>query len=261
MENQSNDSYSIVKRHFIFKLMYGSRVNLRLRWTMNNKNKTTWILLLCSLSILTIMSCAAPDWIADFWTRWGEDRPEATIRTSETQLSKNDQGFTSNTTQQWSIYRCNAIRDTTIQLNEFSEHYYRLQTDNNIVCDYNYKILNDGFQPIRIIHYEQLYPSNEYSTPSRWVPFTVVTQPNEYSTVYGWIDQCNDCTPSRHETFTYSIAIVYEIPECQWITEGENPHIDILLIDEYESVMAPCTLLTPMSYSEAKPDLSKGLRP
>jgi len=167
---------------------------------------------------------------------------------------------TANADEQWDIYQCNAMQEVTINLNNFNEQYYRLQTDNNILCDYNYKITNEGDQPIRLIHYEQLFPSEEYDTPSRWVPFTVI-QPEGYSIVYGWIDQCNDATPSRHETFTFSVVLVYEIPECRWITEGENIHIDILHIAEEEPVLAPCTLLSPISYSESVPDISEGLRP
>ena len=235
---------------------------------MERKKKWVVTILLLFLSLLVTMSCYIrplinpPDYEVD------------TIATLHSQLTKTERSIEQNATataiavdnsssdssEQWSIDQCNAIQDVTITLNKFSEDYYRLQTDNNIVCDYNYKIANQGDRPIRLIHYEQLYPSDEYSTPSRWVPFMVIP-PEEYSIVWGWIDQCNDCTPSRHETFTFSLALVYEIPECRWITEGETPHRDILYIAEEEPILAPCTLVSPVSYSEAVPDISEGLLP
>lgn len=171
-----------------------------------------------------------------------------------------DEGNASASSERWTIDQCNAIQDATITLNDFDEHYYRLDTEENIICDYNYKVINQGTRPLRLIHYEQLFPSEEYGSPSRWVPFTII-QPEDHAFLYGFIDQCNDCIPSRHETLTYSLALVYEIPECQWITEGDNPHIDILHIAEEEPVLAPCTLLSLISYSEAVPDISAGLRP
>jgi len=235
---------------------------------MDRNQKWGLTILLLILSLFVTMSCYIrplinpPDYEID------------TIATLHSQLTRTERSNERNATataiavdhnaseivEIWTIEQCNAIRDVKINLNDFNEVYYHLETDNNIFCDYNYKIANEGSRPIRLIHYELLFPVEEYSTPSRWVPFTII-QPEEYSIVYGWIDQCNDCTPSRHETLTYSLVLVYEIPECRWIIEGEKPHRDILYIAEEEPILAPCTLLSPVSYSDAVPDISEGLRP
>ena len=235
-------------------------INLKKRWYL--------IILLLLLSFLVTMSCYLrplinpPDYEVDSIATLHVQltKTERSNERNATAIANAGDHNTSDISEQWTIDQCNAIQDVTINLNDFNEQYYHLQTDNNIGCSYNYKIINDGDQPIRLIHYEQLYPSEEYNTPSRWVPFTVI-QPEGQYVLHGFIDQCNDCTPSRHETFTYSLVLVYEIPECQWITEGDNPHIDILHIAEEEPVLAPCTLLSPISYSEAVPDISEGLRP
>ncbi|HEY9121718.1 MAG TPA: hypothetical protein VIM80_01855 [Brevefilum sp.] len=160
--------------------------------------------------------------------------------------------------ERWSIEQCSAIQDVTTELSKFIEND---DSKGNISCAYTHTFTNKGSQPIRLIYYDRYYPSDLYSQPSEWKSHTVI-QPGELAGVRSNIFQNTfaDDLPPRYECFIFSLAFVYEIPECLWISEGESFHIDILHIAEEEPILAPCTLISPVSYSDAVPDISEGLR-
>lgn len=233
---------------------------------MERKQKWGLTLLLLFLSLFVTMSCYIrplinpPDYEID------------TIATLHSQLTKTERGIKQNAiataipgdhngsgiSEQWTIDQCNAIQDVSIELSRFIEND---DGNGSIVCAYDHMISNIGNKPIRLIYYDRYYPTEFYQIPSEW-KLHIVFEPGQSSGITSNIFSNTrfDDSPPRYECFVYSIAMVYEIPECGWITEGEKLHKDILYIAEEKPILAPCTLLSPVSYSEAVPDISEGLR-
>lgn len=113
-----------------------------------------------------------------------------------------------------------------------------------------------------MIYYDRYYPSEFYQLPSEWKSNSVFEPGQSIGMSNNIFSNTRyDDNPPRYECFVYSFVLVYEVPECRWISENESFHIDILEIAEKEPIMSPCTLLSPVSYSEVIPDLSEGLNP
>jgi hypothetical protein len=224
---------------------------------MINKNKRSRILILCSLSILTIISCAAPDWIGSIWHNWGAVRPKPTIEARETQLAENEHESVSDVAEQWNIYQCNAIQDVSI---EVVEHELYNDGDGHVECNYTHKITNIGNYPVWFIYYNHyFYGDNE--PPVNHQPWSKVTprQPGESWPLSNMYFSCEKCTPTHFEQIHYSLAAIYDNPACRWITEDEGVHFDILIIAEEEPLYSPCTEISPLIYSESDPDITDGL--
>lgn len=166
---------------------------------------------------------------------------------------------TSEPTKQWTIEQCDAIENVAISVLDFEEDVYN--EDGDIDCSYNNEIFNLGDQPIRVVYYKQFYygdeaPPNDYEYG--WNN-TAPLQPQESWTLSSSFSYCAECTPQQYESFTFSLAFVYDIPECSWITNGESLHLEVLHITEEDIVFPPCEMIYPLSYSEAVPDISEGL--
>lgn len=150
----------------------------------------------------------------------------------------------------WDIYQCNAIQEVNITLTEFEEFQYE---DGVVECSYGYEITN--LDDIRIIyhsyfHYGDVEP---VSHDDGWVSHGF--GPNlEVYTLRSSLSNCPNCTPVRWESVLLTIAVIYDRPECEWITEN-GVHFDVMYIAEEEPVMCPCTLL----YPEHFPDITEGL--
>jgi len=234
---------------------------------MDRKQKWGLTILILFLSFLVTMSCYIRPLINP------PDNEIDTITTHHSQLTKTERSNERNATataiafdhnasdivEIWTIEECNAIKDISIELSRFIEN-----DDGNggIVCAYDHLLTNNGNKSIRLIYYDCYYPSEFYQLPSEWKSH-IVFEPGQSLGITSNIFSNTrfDDNPPRYECFVYSIAMVYEIPECRWITEGQKLHRDILYIAEEEPILAPCTLLSPVSYSEAVPDISEGLRP
>lgn len=187
------------------------------------------------------------------------DNEVDTVATLQSLPTENtDNQISTDIAEQWTIYQCSAIQDVTTELSKFIEDD---DGNGNISCAYTHTFTNKGNQPIRLIYYDRYFPSDLYNQPSEWKSHTVI-QPGELTGIRSNIFQntTEDDLPPRYECFVFSLAFVYEIPECRWIIEGESFHIDILHIAEEEPILSPCTLISPVSYSDAVPDISEGLR-
>lgn len=167
---------------------------------------------------------------------------------------------TSKPISQWTIEQCDAIEDVAISLIDFEEVVYN--DDGDIDCDYTNEIINLGSEPIRIFFYKQWYYGDEEppnDTEFGWNKIGAI-QPGESWPLSSSFGYCAECTPPQYESFVFSLAVVYDVPECSWITEGEKLHLDILHIAAEDLVFPPCELIYPLSYSEdIVPDISEGL--
>ena len=215
-------------------------------------NKIGWgwrILIYLTLSFVTL-TCSLTN-----TEPWLEDENESTGISEVI----SDEGNFSDSSAQWTIDQCNAIQDVSIELSRFIEND---DGNGSIVCAYDHTITNIGAQPIRLIYFDRYYPSEFYQLPSEWKSKSVFEPGQSLGMTNNIFSNARfDDTPPRYECFVYSYVLVYEIPECRWITENGSFHIDILEIAEREPITSPCTLLSPVSYSQAVPDLSEGLNP
>lgn len=209
---------------------------------MHNRMPRVWIVLLSLLPILFTASCS--------FSFFGPAESQTIHHLSPT----------SKPIEQWTIEQCDAIEDVAISLSYFDEVVYN--EDGDINCDYTHEILNMGSQPIRLFYYKQWYygdaePPNDYEYG--WNKVRAI-QPDESWPLSSSFSYCAECTPPQYESFTFSLAVVYDIPECSWIAEGDSLHLDILHIAAEDLVFPPCELIYPLSFSdEAVPDISEGL--
>jgi hypothetical protein len=161
--------------------------------------------------------------------------------------------------EQWTIEQCDATEDVSISLSDFEEVVYN--EDGDIDCDYTHEILNMGTKPIRILYYKQFYYGDESAPNDHEYGWRKVNpiQPEETFSLSSSFSYCAECTPVQYESFIFTIAFVYDVPECRWITEGDSLHLDILHITEENLIFPPCELIYPLSFSEGIPDISEGL--
>ncbi|QRN84241.1 hypothetical protein JR338_05750 [Chloroflexota bacterium] len=209
---------------------------------MHNRMPRVWVDLFIILILLVSLACSLPS-----------------VLTSRSQTIHHISP-TSEPTAQWTIGKCDAIENVAITLSDFEEVVYN--EDGNINCNYTHEILNPGSQPIRVFYYKQWYygeiePPND--TAFGWNKIRAI-QPGESWPLSSSFSYCAECTPPQYESFTFSLVVVYDIPECSWIAEGDNLHLDILHIAAEDLTFPPCELIYPLSFSEeAVPDISEGL--
>jgi hypothetical protein len=219
--------------------------------------KEQWMIVFLFTSILLAsLSCSMPSWLGASPSGL---QLEETIQAMQMATERHQNQNTSNIAGQWTIEECNAIQDVTITVKRFEEYQV---DEGHVECDYSHEILNVSQIPIRIIYYKHFYygglePPNDYEFGWNKV---APRQPSETWILSSFLSDCSKCTPTRYESIHFSIAIVYDNPQCEWITAGDGIHFDILQIAEEQPLLAPCTTISPITYSEAVPDISIGLR-
>lgn len=152
--------------------------------------------------------------------------------------------------ERWGIDQCNAIQEVNITLTEFEE----FQDEDGVVeCSYGHEITN--LDDIRIIYHKYFHYGDVLSESHEDGWISKGFGPNlESYTLRSSLSNCPNCTPIRWESVVFTIAVVYDRPECEWITDG-GVHFDVLQITEEEPVICPCTLLFP----EHIPDITEDL--
>ena len=158
--------------------------------------------------------------------------------------------------ESWSEEMCNAQGSTGISLINFSE--FIPDGEEGIECEFTYKVTNTGETPFQIVYYKQFsYGDNP--------------QPNDYE--FGW-NKTRSIDPGEtwlfggsisdypkqplYVSMDYSIAFIYDLPQCDWIT-SDGIHKVILSIAQEEPIKAPCQLISPNRDAVEIPDLSEGL--
>jgi hypothetical protein len=148
----------------------------------------------------------------------------------------------------WDIQQCNAISQVTFALSELEEYQ---DEDGETECHYGYEISN--LNGVRIIYHKYIFGNNDIGNEEGWITKGFTPNLTSY-TLRSSIYNCPQCITVRSERVTLTIAVIYDRPECAWITDG-GIHFDILQITEEEPLICPCTNL----YPEHIPDISEGL--
>jgi len=150
--------------------------------------------------------------------------------------------------EKWDIHQCNAINEVTFTLSEIDEYQ---DEDDETECHYGYEITN--IEGVRIIYHTYIYGNNDIGNEEGWITKGFGPNLGAY-TLRSSIYNCPDCITVRYERVVLTIAVIYDRPECAWITDG-GIHFDVLQITEEEPVICPCSLL----YPEHIPDVTEGL--
>lgn len=208
---------------------------------MQSRDLRIRILLCLSTLLISLLACTLPS-----------------ILTSRSQTI-HSLSPTSEPVSVWTIEQCNAMGHISVGLNNFEELVYN--EDGDIDCNYDQEITNTGSDLIQVFYYKQWYYGNvepPNDTEFGWQKIRSL-QPGESWTLSNSFSYCADCAPPQYESFTFSLVAVYDVPGCSWVTNGDKIDLDILKIAEEELVFPPCTMIYPLSFSEAVPDISEGL--
>jgi len=233
---------------------------------MSKKIRKGWLILICAIASFVTITCELPPGMyALVSNEGGYQDPNSDTESIPTNTPEDTtvgelapEISVPEDATQWDIYQCNALQEVNITV-EMVEY---VVDEGHIECEYNHNITITGEQPVWIIYYKHFYygtnpPPNEHEFGWHKV---APRQPREIWSLHSFLSDCVKCTPTRFESIHLSIAAVYDNPACSWITEGTQPHFDILQIAEGEPILSPCTMISPVSYSSAMPDIYEGLR-
>lgn len=148
----------------------------------------------------------------------------------------------------WDINQCNAINEVTFTLNEIEEYQ---DEDGATACNYGYKITN--IDDVRIIYHTYIYGNNDIGNEEGWITKGFGPSLESY-TLRSSISNCPECITVRYERVVLTIAVIYDRPECEWITDG-GIHFEVLQITEEDPLVCPCSQLYPKHI----PDITEGL--
>lgn len=150
--------------------------------------------------------------------------------------------------ERWDINQCNAMGEVTISLSELEEYQ---DEDGATECHYGYEITQ--LDDVRIIYHTYIFGNNDNGNEEGWITKGFAPNLGSY-TLRSSIYNCPECISVRYERVVLTIAVVYDRPECDWITDG-GINFDVLQITEEKPLMSPCSQL----YPEHIPDITEGL--
>jgi hypothetical protein len=184
------------------------------------------------------------------WSQWDFSKPpEESISSSEIP-------------ERWDVNRCDALEKVEIKLGDFSEETF-INNDGTVggtECAYTHQVDITGNQPVILFYFDHFYygdnqPPNDYEFG--WQK-TAPLQPGGSWSLQSFASSYPN--QPLYLDLIYSLAVIYDSPECAWLT-SDGIWQEILEIADEQSLQPPCQLISPFNDSQVIPNLSQGLSP